>query len=124
MILTNLLMKLLLVDDSILLQKRWIESLKKIDGEIMVYQAFNCKQAMEYFKLYEPDTVVLDIELPDGSGINLLRSFKEEKPAVNVIVLTNHSTGAFRKGCMELGAMDFIGKSDMLRLFKIIRSLS
>ena len=119
-----LMRKVLIVDDSKLLQDRLTGSLKKINSEMMLYQAFNCRQAMEYYRSYEPDTVILDIELPDGSGINLLRRFKEDNPAVNVIIFTNYSTGEFRKGCMELKALDFIDKSDISRLLKVMKSLS
>ena len=116
-------MKVLIVDDSILLQKRLMESLMNFDREMLVYQAYSCKEASELFSTFEPETVILDIELPDGSGINLLRRFKEEKPDVKVIVFTNYSTDEFRKSCMDLSAMDFINKSDFLKLLNTMIAL-
>ena len=95
----------------------------EVDNDFVISQAFNCKEAMELFSSFEPETVILDLELPDGSGINLLRKFKEDNPGVNVIIFTNYATNEFKKSCMDLCAIDFIDKSNFLSLMNTMRSL-
>jgi len=115
--------KILIVDDSTLLQTRLAVSLKKIDNEMIIYQAYNCKEAKDLFSSVKSDIVILDIHLPDGSGINLLQEFKKDKPAVNVIIFTNYSTDEFKKRCYDLHANNFIEKSDFSGLINTLTSL-
>ena len=114
-------MKVMIVDDSKLLQTRLINALKKVDPNIATMQAGSCKEAVDMFSLLDPDMVILDIALPDGSGINLLRQFKKEVPAIPVIMLTNYPTEEFKKNCMELGAEYFFDKSNLKGLISTIR---
>lgn len=109
-------MKVMIVDDSNLLQTRLVNSLRKIDERICISQAYSCKEALKFFPEYVPDIVILDIELPDGSGIHLLDQFKKSDPMVFVVMLTNYSTMEFRKPCMELGADRFFDKSNITEL--------
>jgi DNA-binding NarL/FixJ family response regulator len=115
------LMKVMIVDDSILLQTRLSNALRRVDENMSISGAGNCKEAIDLFSHFNPDTVILDIALPDGSGINLLQRFKKEAPAVHVIMLTNYPTDEFIKNCMELGADYFFDKSNMKGLINIIK---
>jgi DNA-binding NarL/FixJ family response regulator len=123
MILPAPLMKVMIVDDSLLLQNRLMKSLHEADREMMICQAYCCNEAIELFSSFKPETIILDIELPDGSGINLLRRFKEDRPDVKVIIFTNYSTDEFKNSCMNLSAWDFINKSDFLGLINTLISL-
>ena len=114
-------MKVMIVDDSILLQSRLTNALRKVDENMNISRANSCKEALELFSQFEPDTVILDIALPDGSGINLLQRFKKEASEVHVIMLTNYPTEEFKKNCMELGADCFFDKSNMKGLINIIK---
>ena len=117
-------MKLIVVDDSKILQGRLIKNLMKMDQNLSIRQAFNCKDALELFSVFNPETVILDIDLPDGSGIELLRKFKKEDPGAEVIIFTNYPTYEFKKNCMQLGADHFIDKSDLSGLINTIRNYS
>ena len=117
-------MKVIVVDDSKILQGRLIKNLMKMDQNLSIRQAFNCKDALELFSVFNPETVILDIDLPDGSGIELLRKFKKEDPGAEVIIFTNYPTSEFKKKCMLLGANHFIDKSDLTGLVNTIRNYS
>ena len=118
------MLKLLVVDDSKILQGRLIKNLMKIDQNLSIRQAFNCKEALELFSIFNPDAVILDIDLPDGSGIDLLQNFKKEDPGAEVIIFTNYPTSEFKKKCMQLGATHFIDKTDLDRLKNTIANYS
>ena len=113
-------MKVMIVDDSTLLQSRLTNALKEMDENLNISQAGSCKEALHMFSRFKPDMVILDIALPDGSGINLLQRFKNDAPAVHVVMLTNFPTDEFKKNCMELGADYFFDKSKMKELISII----
>ena len=113
-------MKLLIVDDSVLLQNRLRNAIMEVDKTTNIAVASSYKEGLELFSTFGPDTVILDIALPDGSGINLLQIFKKEKPCVKVIIFTNYPTSEFKKSCMKLGADHFFDKSNLSGMIKSI----
>lgn len=113
-------MKVLIVDDSRMLQLRLKEAFLKANKTLEIMQALNCEQAMKLFSEDKPNIVILDIGLPDGSGIGLLRLFKKVNKAVKVIMFTNYPTTEFRKSCMMLGADLFLEKSKISTLIEAI----
>jgi len=113
--------KVLIVDDSDLLQSRIKDRLLKVFERITIKHAFNCDEALKLFPSFGPDVVILDIALPDGSGIDLLRKFKEDKPMVNVVIFTSYPSSEFEKRCMDLKADHFIDKSHPLSLVNALR---
>ena len=112
-------MKLLIVDDSELLQARLKKSILEIDKSINIEQAFSVKQASDMFLNFIPCKIILDIALPDGSGIDLLKKFKIDKPNTEIIILTNFPISEFKKRCLELGADYFFDKSNLFGLLKL-----
>jgi DNA-binding NtrC family response regulator len=56
------------------------------------------------------DLVLVDLQLPDGSGIDLLRSLKAREPDVPVILITGHASMQTALSAMKLGAYDYITK--------------
>ena len=57
------------------------------------------------------DVVILDIRMPGGNGLDVLRRVKLEHNAPNVIVLTNYSLQEYKEAAMKLGADYFFDKS-------------
>lgn len=115
-------MKLLIVDDSELLQARLKKAIAAANDKICICQAFNCLEAIGSFSSFAPDILILDIALPDGSGIDLLKKFKYENPKAIEIILTNYPTAEFNKICKQLGADYFFDKSNLSGLLNTISS--
>jgi len=113
-------MKVLIVDDNHLLLTRLTIALKKNNANMIISHAVNCKEALELFPAFSPDNVILDISLPDGSGISLLQEFKKNDPAAKVIMFTNFPSAEFKKRCFELGADGFFEKSNIHGLMENI----
>jgi DNA-binding NarL/FixJ family response regulator len=59
-----------------------------------------------------PDVVVLDLQLKDGSGTNVIKAVRAapELSAVRLLVTSNHTSPQLRSGCLELGANDYFDK--------------
>lgn len=69
--------------------------------------------------------VLLDLQLPDIYGIQVLAAIKEQAPDLPVIIVTGHGTEKDRLACEELGAFQFIHKplkiDTLMALFEQIR---
>lgn len=100
-----------IVDDSALLRERLVKMLSEIDGVEIVGQADNAAEAIEGIRKLKPKIVILDIQMPGGSGLKVLKAIKKEKNPPLMLMLTNHSYPQYRKKCMQLGADFFLDKT-------------
>lgn len=73
-------------------------------------EAGTVAQALEQFNLELPAAVLLDIDLPDGSGLDVLRQIKDEHPDIIVIMITGNVQVDNTISALRGGAYDFIGK--------------
>jgi DNA-binding NarL/FixJ family response regulator len=113
-----------IVDDSKAVRERLVNTLSEIDGMNAVGEARNAAEALEGIRKLQPEVVILDIQMPGGSGIEVLRAIKQESRAPVVLMLTNHSYPQYREKCMELGADYFLDKiRDFDSLTEILKSL-
>ncbi|MGO9953733.1 MAG: response regulator [Dissulfurispiraceae bacterium] len=79
-------MKILVIDDEKNIMKLYKDELENEGYNVVT--ANSGKEALEVFRVEEPDIVTLDIMIPDIDGIQLLRQLKQEKPQTPVIMLT------------------------------------
>ena len=102
---------ILIIDDSEVIRNRLYYILSEIDNINVIEQASNTTEGYEIYQKLKPDIIILDIRLPDESGIKLLKKIKQEDPASTIAILTNYPYAAYQKRCMELGADYFFDKS-------------
>jgi YesN/AraC family two-component response regulator len=103
-------MKVLIVDDSKTVCNGLEQMLTGIPGIEISEKAYNGKDAIAIISESKPDVVILDIRLPDLSGIEVLKDIREKKLSTKVIMLTNYPYPQYRKKCEELGADYFFDK--------------
>lgn len=109
---------ILIVDDEKLI--RW--SLTKVlkDEEYTVIEAETTQEALSIINDNEPDLILLDQRLPDGTGTEMLRKLNEMKSNAAVIMLTLvHRTNVVVEA-MKLGAFDYITKPINFEELKIV----
>jgi len=112
-------MTVLLIDDSALVIERLQEMLLPLPGVELIGPAANIPEALRSVRVSSPDVVVLDLNLPGGSGVTVL------KTSTIVIVLTNYAFPQYEKKCFEAGADLFLDKSkDFARVPRLIQKLS
>ena len=70
----------------------------------------------------EPDLVLCDLMLPDGSGLDLLREIKSQNPSIAVIMITAHTSTKSAVEALKAGAHDYIAKPFDIDELKIIVS--
>ena len=100
--------KLLIVDDEHLIRWSLEQNLKKQGYEVVT--AGNGEDALRLFRDEQPDLVLLDIQLPGISGLEVLDKIKEHDEDVAVIMVTANSGLDSAVNAMRLGAYDYISK--------------
>jgi DNA-binding NarL/FixJ family response regulator len=103
--------RVIVADDSAPVRKRLITLLSGIGNVEIVGQAQDGAEAIASARESKPDVIILDIQMPDRTGIDVLEYIRKEKPAPKVIMLTNYPFAQYRKKCLEAGASFFFDKS-------------
>ncbi len=101
-------MKLLLVEDEATLRRTLVDTLRQ--GGYVVEVAPNFAQAYEKIKLYQYDCVLVDLTLPDGDGLDLVRALKSDGSQAGVLVITARDGLDDRVRGLDLGADDYLPK--------------
>ncbi|MEP6845221.1 MAG: response regulator [Panacibacter sp.] len=101
----------LIVDDSYLIIERLTDLLSEVEDVGNISYALTVADALNSIQQSTPHIILLDINLPDSSGIELLRIVKEKYPAIFVIMLTNQANDYYKQLCLKLGADHFADKS-------------
>jgi DNA-binding NarL/FixJ family response regulator len=112
----NTKLVILIVDDSMDFIERMVSLLDEADNIGYINVANSYEEGLRIFFEERPDLVMLDISLPDKSGIELLRSIKESRRDCKVIMVTNATEECYRQQCSELGANYFLDKSNDFEL--------
>jgi DNA-binding NarL/FixJ family response regulator len=101
----------LIIDDSQPIRERIASLLDEFPQIQIIGQAGTKREGWQVLQSLRPDTVILDIRLPDESGIQLLKEIKASHPEINVIMLTNFDFQQYRRQCRHLGADYFLSKT-------------
>lgn len=101
-------MKLLIIEDELDLQEMMAGTLRK-DGFI-VETASDSASAVDKLGGYSYDCVLLDINLPDGNGLDILRMIKDSGSSLNVIITSARDSIDDKITGLELGADDYLAK--------------
>jgi len=107
----NSKIKVFLADDSLIVREHLVTLLDELAGIEIVGQAENVAEAIRGIRSLQPDVVILDIRMPDGSGIDVLQNIKQDGVAPMVIILTNYPYPGYRQRCLNAGADFFLDKS-------------
>jgi DNA-binding NarL/FixJ family response regulator len=112
----------LIVDDSILIMERMIPIMEEIENIAFVVHAATYQEGLEVLSRLTPDVVLLDINLPDKSGIELLRLIRERHLEIAVLMISNNADIYYRTVCKKLGASHFLDKSTDIDLLPAVLS--
>lgn len=117
-------MKVLIIDDSDLIRQRLSRFINSLGTSISVSEASTVEEGTKLLEILRPGLLVLDISLPDGSGINILEFIKSNGLNPKVVVFTNYPFEQIEKRCRELGALHFFYKAtDYDRITETIREI-
>ncbi len=107
------MVKVLIVDDHIIL----VKGLKKLVDDSgfakVTGVAYDGKECMRSLRRQLPDVILLDINLPDTSGIDLCQEIMEQYPKIPIVILTSYGEYAMVRRAMDNGAMGYVIKNAM-----------
>jgi len=117
-------MKILLVEDEVELARSIIKFLT--EQEYLCEWAANFEDATEKIGLHLYDCILLDLNLPDGNGLNLLELLRTEKKEDGVIIISANNSLEDKIRGLQIGADDYLTKPFHLselaaRIFSIVR---
>jgi DNA-binding NarL/FixJ family response regulator len=107
-------LKIYLVEDSTLLRDLLIKSLSRLAGVEVVGSSATGQDAINELATVQCDALVLDMQLQDGSGLNVLQAVRRSDTPEHhtlVIMFTNYASSIYRTRCLEAGADFFLDKA-------------
>src|SRR5487761_1587841 len=113
--------RILVVDDHAAI-RALLKNLLEEDG-FQVMEAQTGRQALTCIEQQRPDLVLMDVKLPDITGIDVLQQLKTRGAQVNVILMTAYGTSNLVIRGTELGAVDYLPKpfQDLDNLLALVR---
>ena len=108
-------LRLLVVDDHEVVRRGLVALLERRVAFSVVAQAGTVAEAIEAARTYQPDLVIMDIRLPDGSGIEATREIRAENPAIRVLILTSYPDEEAVIAAIVAGASGYLLKKTRAR---------
>ncbi|PYT56325.1 MAG: response regulator [Acidobacteria bacterium] len=117
-------MKVFIADDSKIVVDRLADLLRDVRGVEVAGQAGDALEAVRCIRQVNPDAVILDLQMPGGSGLDVLRAIRPDHPGLYVLICTNYAYPQFREECLSAGANYFLDKStEFEKIPDILRGL-
>jgi DNA-binding NarL/FixJ family response regulator len=101
---------IILVDDSEPMRERLAASLTALEGVEIVGQANDVPSGLRLLEARQPDVLIMDVELPGQSGMDLLKIAHRRKFAPTIIMFSNYDHPKLRQLCLDNGATHFFHK--------------
>ncbi|MEK9823378.1 MAG: sigma 54-interacting transcriptional regulator, partial [Gammaproteobacteria bacterium] len=109
--------KVLIVEDNQSLAAIYSSSLRAENLDVLVVE--DMQSAREAWERVQPDLVLLDVQLPDGNGLDLLRDRPREESAACVVVMTAFGSEVSASQAIDLGAVDYLAKPFNAKRLKV-----
>ena len=104
------MMKVLIVDDHAVV-RHGLKSALKSHGYLLVAEAGSINEAQAFMAQTNPDAIIVDINLPDGSGFDLVAWARRVSPKIAIVILTLNDGKDYVRAAKSAGANAFIVKS-------------
>ncbi len=118
------MIRILSIDDHFVIREGIVALIGKQADMELVAEACNGLEAIEEFRMHRPDVTLMDLQMPEMSGLDALSAIRAEFPEARIIVLTSYAGDVHVSRALKAGARAYLLK-DMLRkeLLETIRAV-
>ena len=113
-------MRVLVVDDHQAFRHALSSALDMVDEIEVAGQAGGGLAACQEAEQLDPDVIIMDLSMPDLSGIEAMKRIHERRPGLPVVILTAHADDGTEREAREAGASGFVAKGTGLRDLVIV----
>ena len=99
-----------MVDDHELIRQGLRRAFERADDFEVIGEAGSIAETLDMIGTTPPDVVILDVRLPDGSGLDAARKVREQHPTMGIVILTMYAGDDQLFGALEAGASAFVPK--------------
>ncbi len=103
--------RVMIVDDHEVVRRGIAEVIDRSEGMGIVAEAGSVAEGVRRAELVNPEVMLVDLQLPDGTGIDLIKAVRQSKPEIRAIVLTSFDDDTAFAAALEVGAAAFVLKS-------------
>ena len=107
--------RVVVVDDHPAFRRALTAALGLVDGVEVVGEASDGLHANDEVARVEPDAVLMDLSMPEVSGLDAMRKIHESRPSLPVVILTAHADAGVERECYAAGARGFLAKGATLQ---------
>ncbi len=116
--------RVLVVDDHPIVRQGLVSILEGESDMEIVGQASNGNEAIEQFRLHQPDVVLLDLRMPELGGVEVITTVRAESPDANIIMLTIYDTDEAIYQGLRAGARAYLLKDTPCdEILEVIRAV-
>ena len=118
--------RILTVDDHQLLREGIAAVLEGQPDMVLIGQASNGREAIQSFRQHRPDVTLMDLRMPDMSGIEAITAIRTEFPNARIIVLTTYAGDVLAAGALKAGASGYLLKNlvrkELLETIRVVHA--
>jgi DNA-binding NarL/FixJ family response regulator len=118
--------RILTADDHQLLREGIAAVLEGQPDMVLIGQASNGREAIESFRQHRPDVTLMDLRMPDMSGIEAITAIRAEFPNARIIVLTTYAGDVQAAGALKAGASGYLLKNlvrkELLETIRVVHA--
>src|SRR5690625_353350 len=115
----------LVVDDHQIMRSGLIRMLEEAEDITIIGEANDGQEAVEFVRNRQPDVIIMDISMPKMSGIEATQTIMKEFPWIQIVGLSMHVEGEYKRLMKEAGATDLLNKAGPVeQLLTVIRSVN